>query len=360
MTSTAASALQVAIDRLVASARERGAGPGRRRGGPFRYYALSDTRELDAAVKGAPGELRLRLAGNGNSDLKSEVCTLQVGNVRFVHFMSEATYTADRSVDPDYLMLFCILRGERTFFAGGVPVATAWPGDYVFIVNRSPMFRFAGSGNTEGLAVYIRIPDTQRFALGARRRDDDHIRSFLDHGFVIGGPSPLWGIHLTYALSYALDAAALVERGEDLKTAGDLLGEHLYLLFRQELAHRAEERDAERQYVAVPLKLRVAETYVAANAANAPTVEDVAGTAGLSVRSLHTLFVKFRGMSPGEFIRERRLTGVRTALRQAAAGATVTEIATAWSFQNFGNFASAYRERFGELPSETLTRRGGR
>lgn len=34
--------------------------------------------------------------------------------------------------------------------------------------------------------------------------------------------------------------------------------------------------------------------------------------------------------------------------------ASVTDLALKYGFSHFGNFAAGYRERFGELPNETL------
>ena len=50
-----------------------------------------------------------------------------------------------------------------------------------------------------------------------------------------------------------------------------------------------------------------------------------------------------------------RLQGVRRALRnQRAKDTTVTSVATGYGFYELGRFAGAYKELFGEVPSETL------
>jgi len=48
---------------------------------------------------------------------------------------------------------------------------------------------------------------------------------------------------------------------------------------------------------------------------------------------------------------------VRAELLMADAGATVRSVAQAWGYANFGLFAAAYQQRFGELPSATLRAR---
>jgi AraC family transcriptional regulator, ethanolamine operon transcriptional activator len=48
---------------------------------------------------------------------------------------------------------------------------------------------------------------------------------------------------------------------------------------------------------------------------------------------------------------------VRRALRQAAPGVTIQDIASHWGFWHLSQFAQDYRQLFGELPSDTLHKR---
>lgn len=72
-----------------------------------------------------------------------------------------------------------------------------------------------------------------------------------------------------------------------------------------------------------------------------------------SRRTVQYAFEETTGISPLAYMRAVRLARVRKELVHAA---TVTEVATRWGFWHFGNFASEYREQFGELPSETWRR----
>jgi AraC-like DNA-binding protein len=76
---------------------------------------------------------------------------------------------------------------------------------------------------------------------------------------------------------------------------------------------------------------------------------------GVSNRTLTTYCNETLGMSPYRYLKLRQLNLVRRALRKAAPLArTVTQVATEHGFWDLGRFAAAYREFFGELPSETL------
>ena len=76
----------------------------------------------------------------------------------------------------------------------------------------------------------------------------------------------------------------------------------------------------------------------------------------VSNRTLTTCCNETLGMSPHRFLKLRQLNLARRAFRLAEPMArTVTEIATEHGFWDLGRFASAYRELFGELPSETLS-----
>lgn len=78
------------------------------------------------------------------------------------------------------------------------------------------------------------------------------------------------------------------------------------------------------------------------------TSVDMAEVAGVSVRRMQERFAEEMGRSPRQVLAELRLDRARASLR---AGATVSEAAATWGFTNPGRFASAYRKRFGLLPS---------
>lgn len=111
---------------------------------------------------------------------------------------------------------------------------------------------------------------------------------------------------------------------------------------------------------AAPRYVREAESLLAAEAREAPTIGDVARRVGVSARTLSEGFRQFRGISPRDFLADRRLEGLHAALAAAMPGDSVTAIASDWGYVNFGAMAGRYRARFGELPSVTLARATGR
>jgi AraC-like DNA-binding protein len=88
------------------------------------------------------------------------------------------------------------------------------------------------------------------------------------------------------------------------------------------------------------------------------TVAGLASAAGVSERTLHLGFRRFRGTTPMRRLLALRLHEARRLLLHAQPNATVAQVAAEVGFHQFGRFAAAYREMFGELPSDTL--RAGR
>jgi AraC-like DNA-binding protein len=84
---------------------------------------------------------------------------------------------------------------------------------------------------------------------------------------------------------------------------------------------------------------------------------DVCATIEVSQRTLRTCCAEFLGLSPGHYMRLRRLNIARRVLRDADPDATtVAEIARRSGFSELGRFAAIYRMAFGETPSTTLAR----
>lgn len=104
--------------------------------------------------------------------------------------------------------------------------------------------------------------------------------------------------------------------------------------------------------------VRRAEEYVLDHPTHRPTMSDLCDTAHVSERTLQNAFREILGMSPSAFLRRLRLHRARTALQTANyRSTTVSTVAQDWGFWHFGEFSRAYRECFGELPSETLRKR---
>lgn len=107
---------------------------------------------------------------------------------------------------------------------------------------------------------------------------------------------------------------------------------------------------------ALPLSARRARDYMHAHLAGQPTLSDLARVAGVGVRALTRSFERHVGVSPMRYMNRLRLDRVHLELQRAEAR-SVTEVAMRWGFGHMGNFAAAYRERFGVHPSFTFKRR---
>jgi len=85
-------------------------------------------------------------------------------------------------------------------------------------------------------------------------------------------------------------------------------------------------------------------------------VERLAAVSGIGPRGLTRICLAARGVTPMELVRNRRLEAVQRALKSSGGDALVSHVAFDKGFNHLGRFASAYREAFGEAPSETLER----
>jgi AraC-like DNA-binding protein len=101
--------------------------------------------------------------------------------------------------------------------------------------------------------------------------------------------------------------------------------------------------------------IRRLEQAVAAHEATLLPAPQLASEVGAPERTLQACCAEFLGMSPGRYVRLRRLHLVRKALRRADPyAASVSMIAKQYGFRDLGRFAVGYRTAFGESPSSTL------
>jgi AraC-like DNA-binding protein len=107
-------------------------------------------------------------------------------------------------------------------------------------------------------------------------------------------------------------------------------------------------------------RLRPVVEYIENNADLPLSPTELARVGCMSVRTLHASFQQTFGESPMAYLRRVRLDHVRAELASGRdPGVRVTDVAMRWGFFHPSRFASQYRERYGELPSETVRRSTG-
>ena len=102
------------------------------------------------------------------------------------------------------------------------------------------------------------------------------------------------------------------------------------------------------------LRLRPVIEFMERNAGASLSPRSVARAGYMSVRTLHTTFHNELGTSVMAYLRAIRLDRVRGELLHGGPHRQVTEVAMRWGFSHPSRFAQQYRDRFGELPSQTL------
>jgi len=146
------------------------------------------------------------------------------------------------------------------------------------------------------------------------------------------------------------------DQRETILTAQDELLEMLLTALDATTVPRLTPGERTRQSYSRVVKL--AEEYALAHPADRFYVKDLCVAAGVRERTLQYAFQQVMGMSPVAYLTRLRLHRVRQALRAATHGSTtVSAQALSWGFWHFGDFSRAYKDCFGELPSETLRRK---
>ena len=106
---------------------------------------------------------------------------------------------------------------------------------------------------------------------------------------------------------------------------------------------------------AAPFYVRRAEDYMHAHASEAIDMEDLVAVSGVSACSLYAGFRRFRGTSPMAYLKWLRLDRAHADLRAASPGEiSVKQVAQRYGFAHLGHFSAAYRQKYGQPPSETL------
>lgn len=262
-------------------------------------------------------------------------------------------YGATVEIDPGELSRFFLLqvpiRGSATVRCGTV-AADVEAGRRASILSPTLGTRMTWNEGCEKLIVLIR-----REAVEAQFESLTHERARaieFDTGVDLTGPV---GHAIAQHAQMMLGAA---EAGAGMPDAYRvLLRDGLTTLLLTSLSSSVLDAFSRPAPSADPVAVRRAQDFMAANAERAISMAEIAAASGVSLRSLQDAYRKARGVTLGDGLLALRLDRFRAGLMARETSASVADAAFAAGFGHLGRAAAAYRERFGEAPSETLRRR---
>ena len=208
--------------------------------------------------------------------------------------------------------------------------------------------------------AFLLPPEDLREHLAARQREDEfHLPQGIEPLQV--DPERVqalfdWGKRL---VDFAARQPATFNEGERERAAAhvELLEALLAALGGADVLEPTRD-DRTRQ--AHGLIVKKAEDYVVTRAGDHVSLSDLCRATATSERALQNAFKEVMGLTPLAYLTRVRLHRVREALLEGTQGTTtVSAEALKWGFWHFGEFSRAYKECFGELPSDTLRRAPG-
>jgi len=252
------------------------------------------------------------------------------------------------------LLAYVTYGPAATGTANGVPVR---PG-LMHAVEPGAEISFVTSPGWESVS-FLLPPDDVRAHLAARQREGEfHLPRGVEPLQV--DPARVrtlfeWGKRL---VDVALQQPSLFdEQARERLAAQDELLE--MLLATLHVADDFESTRSDRTRKTQSHIVKVAEKYALARTGDRLYVTDLCRVAAVSERTLEYAFKEIAGLTPMNYLIRLRLHRVRQALLAAAPDSTTVSIeALNWGFWHFGEFSRAYKECFGELPSDTLRRKG--
>lgn len=134
--------------------------------------------------------------------------------------------------------------------------------------------------------------------------------------------------------------------------------QHMQHLFCENLLHFIPTLSALPERSLLPGTVKRVVDYIHANLDQPLCISELVEVSSASRRSLEQAFRRYLGTSPQRYIQGCKLNVIRELLLRHQPGELqLSELAFRWGFAQPSHFTTAYKQAFGERPSETLNRR---
>jgi AraC-like DNA-binding protein len=236
--------------------------------------------------------------------------------------------------------------------ANGLPVRP----DVLLVAEPGSEVQFVTNEGWESIS-FLLPPEDLRTHLAARQREVDmHLPRGMETLQAQGENVCAlygWGKRLVDTAARRPDLFS--ERQDEREAAHVELIENLLATLSEASGFETGRGDRTRQ--SQSRLVRIAEEYALSKAGDRLFVTDLCRATGVSERTLEYAFSEIMGLTPMTYLIRLRLHRVRQSLLAGTRRTTTVSLeALRWGFWHFGEFSRAYKECFGELPSETLRR----
>ena len=304
----------------------------------YRYFEsadVDDTRERIAAIL-QPHRL---VPGPAQPGQLAYMNLVRLENLAFGSLAYAGAMSVEAGELGDYYLIILSLSGYADVSVGGRRTIVGQSRGVVV----GPSTRFSGTFSRDCEQFFVRV-DKQAI-LAHSGFEHLELEPLLDLSRAKLTP---WLSQL-YLLTASPETIALAQR--DRAVAIEIERLFVMLLLAGQ-PHQSQDRG--KSGIVLPRAVRRAEAFIAERACQPLTLADIAKAAGVPVRTLLHSFRQFRDVSPMQLVRDARMERSRELLTRGAENGRVSDIALSCGFANLGRFANAYREKFGESPSETL------
>ena len=289
-----------------------------------------------------------------SSPLRVRRVIVRLGDANVV-FHSTNVRVRTRTAAHTGLLAYVTFGPQTTGTVNGLPVRP----DLLLAAEPNAQVRFVADAGWKSITFLLR-PEYIGAHLSARKRADEFrmprgVETLQANAAMVQRLFE-WGERLVDAA--AVEPAPFNDSVDRRAAAQVELVETLLATLRETSSREPGRKELTKQEQSRIVK--IAEDYALSHVGERLYVSDLCRVTAVSERALEYAFKETLGLTPVAYLARLRLHRVRDALQTATRGSkTVSAVALDWGFWHFGEFSRAYKDCFGELPSDTLRRKPG-
>lgn len=320
---------------------------------PHRVFSTTDPAVAEQLGSPVLGRHRLSFADGAGHDFCSTLHAVALGAVTVGYLHLTASADIELSASAPRFLVVQAMTGPAAVRSRGV-VVVATPSRAVVVQPGRPSSMRCAAGTTTRVIVIDRAAMLDHLGRLLARVPDGTLVFDAEMDLAAGGSSR-WNLAVQVLHAELSEPGSLLRAGVANRPLEEFLMSALLYgqpsTYSEELIRPGSQTGSR--------AVTAAKLFIEAHLSERLTVGTLASVAGVSPRALQAAFRAQLRTTPTAYVRGLRLDQVRSDLLGAAGDPpTVTDVAIRWGFSHLGRFATEYRGRFGESPSETLRRSG--